>query len=423
MYIKVTAPHCGGATDDADIEISQLKLELKVNSETELSRARVNFGKLYFPKYESGGTVNSGALNDTAVDYNKKQEQQIKIKNVGYGNLSWSVKSSPSGLTISPSSGSVPRNSEQTITLKLESPGGTNSNYSQEVVLQTDDGNTGNDKFTIAATLYDTPKIQHIPPAIGWKNNIVHVAVSDSEARFEVSEADPLFPKPGGGKLPVKRHEWQSTGQGASPTASGWRPGQRVATGVEWNWSTPGRYDLHCRMVDDNGVATEPVKISVRVWARPIVNSEPPDPSVVDWYGNEEVGFAYVGIVGQPVRFQGSASVNPDNNASGESISTYKWYDSSGNLLGTHGPKNAATHTWNDRNTKDTIYCKAFTNFDIVSHGGGNKGQAFDLRIYPELVAEATQPGAPQSYVGRAMDDITLDGYFNKDYLSPQLVE
>lgn len=217
--IRVTAPHCGGATDDADIEISQLKLELKINSETQLSRSRVNFGKLYFPKYESGGTVNSGALNDTAVDYNEKQEQQIKIKNVGYGNLNWSVKSKPSGLTISPSSGSVARNSEQTITLKLESPGGTDSDYSKEVVLETDDGNPDNDKFTIQATLYDTPKIQHIPPEVGWKNNIVHVAVDDSEARFEVSEADPFFPKPGGGKPPVKRHEWQSTGQGASPTA------------------------------------------------------------------------------------------------------------------------------------------------------------------------------------------------------------
>ena len=35
--IRVTAPHCGGATDDADIEISQLELELKVDSETQLS--------------------------------------------------------------------------------------------------------------------------------------------------------------------------------------------------------------------------------------------------------------------------------------------------------------------------------------------------------------------------------------------------
>jgi len=54
--IRVTATHCSGVRGDADIEISQLKLELKVDSETQLSRSRVNFGKLYFPKYESGGT-------------------------------------------------------------------------------------------------------------------------------------------------------------------------------------------------------------------------------------------------------------------------------------------------------------------------------------------------------------------------------
>ena len=226
-------------------------------------------------------------------------------------------------------------------------------------------------------------------------NNKFNVAINDS-VRFTVDVNTPSGAS-------IDRYSWK------------WEAGSQLPSGFDvttnpeknYSFSDPGDYSVYSKVIDDNGIESDLIKLQVRAWNRPVVQEAPPAAAIpanaseisqankASWLANK-----YVGVKGQPVKLRANASLEGN-----EAIDRYIWdFDNNWDTIELTQPANdVATYTWDSANLSGRIKCKAVSNYGIESDE-----KLFDLKIYETV---QVNPGGP--YNGRPNRPVVLEGAIN----------
>ncbi len=345
------------------------------------------------------------ADRDGAENYNSRRTQIVKLENgttrsdgksLSGTTLYWEIDPAtvPSYATISSSSGSLSgelsSGDSVTFTFWLN-PTSTdilsNSFPAQDdrsfLIETSDTEGDGIKRIFFDATVYDTPTVTQVGPALG-SNGKVNVAVNE-EITFEIESGDPSFPE---AIIGGYNYQWQvqPSGNLANPTA--W---SASSTDTQWkqSFATPGALIAYGRMMDANtdysdiSVATEPVAIPFEVWALPVVSLSPPSGSSV--IGSSWFTDTYVGLVNKPMTLEATSDLVPTLSTGITALTTVsKVGTGAGNFDGNSGDTVVVTDYKGVTGTSPrtvVAWIKTSSNGTIASWGKNNAGEKWVFRV------------------------------------------
>jgi len=281
----------------------------------------LDFDDLYWVDIDS-----TEARDTTAMEYNDSVIKSFTV----HGGLSWTI-TPPSYVSVSPDSASPKSSGSHTVTVTLNPPVGSSQDYSTSFSVDTI---AGDFDITLTASLYDTPTVTYISPALGV-NDKVNVAVNENPT-FEVSSPNPNFQN-----ASISKFEWQN------PGTENWNSGPDSGT-MQFSttpFTSVGDYTVNVRMVDDNGVTSDSTSIDVTVWNVPTVATTPTDIPGTDDDTDSSGGYSaselsgttswldgkYVTVLGDVVRLK--ADGDPGSNSDDtEEIGMYNWSTDDGDF-------------------------------------------------------------------------------------------
>ncbi len=402
IHIAIDAPDGDGGApgdDDAEVDIDEVYVYLQVKKPifSLTSSSSANIGDVYVE------------TNSTTTNYNKARKKQFTFQNTGESGsvLRWSISkpTSATWLKLSETSGTLSSGQTKTVDVWAEGVTLNPGHYDAGLTLRGDRVNGGrvqDQPLNAHINVYRTNRFEYLSPEVSPLNNRVNIALA-SPVSFEVGNEQKFNPY-----AQVVAYRWAKVAAGATPTTYSQTTG-RVKNYDGNNFPDPGGYDIYCKSVEEaHGIEVEsdPIKISVRAWARPTVEETPPQSAIdagdVSWYGSR-----YAGVTGEPVRFMADGNVSSQNDESTENIAKYLWYlDDQGETVElTQWPGQAVSYTWGTSNLSGRIRCKAVTNYGVESDE-----KLFDLRVYQALQADPRG-----TYTGRPNTSVRLQGFVDKN--------
>ena len=347
-----------------------------------VNKTTVDFANLYIHDGDYGGDA-----------YNKGKTQNIILSNSGddHTELEFTVDTTDGEINIvGTPTHKLKKGESKTISLWL-SPNAANQNYSKTLTITAKTATSGTVIDPVTITL-KAKVIDHSPrPSQLPESKTIHTGVNDKFSVQVKVGSPPTFPN-----TTWTDYQWQQT-NASSPNHSSWRTIDGTTTTYVSNpQGSPGSTYVYARVLDSNRVASQSLKVNVRVWEPPTV---------------DKIEAPFTGIKGQEMSLQASGKIGE----SGQTIAKYHWYGSLAGRLNNYTedaplvqiagtdvvfiPQSKTSQAGNN------ISCRAVSSQGIVG-----PVQTLTYKVYEPVSPKII--GSP--YSGRTNGDIELKGFVNQ---------